>query len=219
MALAHWLDVVLAALAVSCLLLMLAGSLSAMTRLVALQGFLIAGVPLIARWGEWDVALLAVAFGNLLVKGVAFPLIIGWTARRIRLTVRPERGLGEMAALVTGLLFFAGALWLGSRLEPPGGTTSSLAVPVALLMTTTGLYLIVARRSALSQVAGYLVLENGIFTFGTSVAFEQAVIVELGILLDIFAAVFVMGITVYQIGRTFDSIDVSELTELKDTRR
>jgi hydrogenase-4 component E len=86
-------------------------------------------------------------------------------------------------------------------------------------MILAGIYLIVARRTALNQVAGYLVVENGIFTFGTAVAWENHAVVELGVLLDLFAALFVMGITVFQIGRTFESLDVGEMAELSDRRR
>ena len=80
----------------------------------------------------------------------------------------------------------------------------------------TGLFLIVARRQALMQVVGYLALENGIFAFGAVVMKEAPLLVEMGILLDIFVAVFVMGIMVFHISREFDHTDTERLSELKD---
>jgi len=67
----------------------------------------------------------------------------------------------------------------------------------------------------LTQVLGYLVLENGIYVFGASIATIQPVLVELGILLDAFVAVFVMGIAIYHINREFEHTDVDRLNRLK----
>jgi hydrogenase-4 component E len=87
---------------------------------------------------------------------------------------------------------------------------------VALFTIFVGLFMIVTRKKALTQVLGYLTLENGIYAFGLGVAQEWPLIVELGILLDIFAAVFVMGIAIFHINREFDHIDSDRLSTLKD---
>lgn len=216
---ADWLNLVLAALVTVSLLLIAVGKLAPVIRLVVAQGALVALVPVLAHWGELDAPLLAVAAGNLMVKAVAFPWLLTWTAKRVRVNGGVEPGVNYSLSIVAGVAFLLASLWLGTRLEPPGGVPSSLAVPAALFMILAGLYLIVARRTALTQVAGYLVIENGIFTFGTAVAWENHAVVELGVLLDVFAAVFVMGITVFQIGRTFDSMDVGEMAQLSDRRR
>jgi hydrogenase-4 component E len=89
-------------------------------------------------------------------------------------------------------------------------------MPGALFTTLTGLMMIISRKNALTQVAGYLVMENGIYAFGVILAVEEPLLVEMGVLLDVFVAVFVMGITVYQISREFDHIDTDRLSELKD---
>ena len=108
------------------------------------------------------------------------------------------------------------ALWLGSRLPLPEQAASPLLVPVALFTMLVGLFLIVSRRTALSQVLGYLVLENGIFAFGLALTDHAPLSVEIGVLLDIFVAVFIMGIAIHHISREFDHIDTDRLTELKD---
>lgn len=215
----HWLDAALAGIMLTNLLLLVAGRLSTVVRLLALEGLLLAAVPVVAQWPGHDVALYAVAGVNLAVKSFAFPWLLGWTARKVNITRDLEPLVHPLVSVLFGVVALVASIGLGARLQPPGGSLSDIAVPVAMFTILTGLFLIIARRTALSQVAGYLVLENGIFAFGTSVAWEQAVIVELAILLDIFVAVFVMGITVFQIGHEFDSIDVGELSALKDTRR
>jgi hydrogenase-4 component E len=93
---------------------------------------------------------------------------------------------------------------------------SAFLLPCALFTTLTGLMMIVSRKNALTQVAGYLVMENGVYAFGAALAVEEPLLVEMGVLLDVFVAVFVMGITVYQISREFDHIDTDRLSELKD---
>ena len=79
--------------------------------------------------------------------------------------------------------------------------------------------LIVSRRKALTQVLGYLVMENGIYAFGVGLVPGTPVLVELGILLDVLVAVFVMGITIFHINREFEHLDTSRLTTLSDWRR
>ena len=85
-----------------------------------------------------------------------------------------------------------------------------------LLSILVGLFLIVARKKAISQVLGFVVMENGIYTFGVGLVRESPLLVELGVMLDVFVAVFVMGIAIFHISREFDHIDTHELTTLKD---
>ena len=91
-----------------------------------------------------------------------------------------------------------------------------MLLPGALFTILTGLLIIVSRRKALTQVVGYLAMENGVYAFGAALAVEEPLLVEMGVLLDVFVAVFVMGITIYQINREFDHIDTDRLSELKD---
>jgi hydrogenase-4 component E len=93
---------------------------------------------------------------------------------------------------------------------------SGLLVPTAFFLILTGMFLIVARRQALTQALGYLVLENGIYAFGSLLAKSAPWLVELGVLLDVFAAVFIMGIIIFHIHREFDHIDTHRLVYLQD---
>jgi len=81
----------------------------------------------------------------------------------------------------------------------------------------TGCLLISARKKAITQVLGFLVLENGISLFGSALLIEYSLVVELGILLDVLALVFILGIAVFQISRTFASTDTDRLNRLGDT--
>jgi hydrogenase-4 component E len=72
------------------------------------------------------------------------------------------------------------------------------------------------RRKAIMQVLGYLLLENGIFLFGLLLLEALPFLVEVGVLLDLFTGVFVMGIIIHHISREFASISTEHLTELKE---
>jgi hydrogenase-4 component E len=89
-------------------------------------------------------------------------------------------------------------------------------VPAAFHAILIGLFLIVSRRKAVAQVLGYLALENGVFVFGVGLVRQATLLVEMGILLDVFVAVFVMGIAIFHISREFDHIDTDRLSLLKE---
>ena len=112
-----------------------------------------------------------------------------------------------------GLAF---SLWLEAQLPIQPGLFPSLLLPAALMTLFSGLILVVGRTKALSQVIGYLVAENGIFLLGIPLMAEGAVWFELTILLDVFVAVFVMGIAINHINKTFESIDVGRFCSLRD---
>ncbi|MFA6294189.1 MAG: hypothetical protein WC637_20530 [Victivallales bacterium] len=79
-----------------------------------------------------------------------------------------------------------------------------------------GIYVIVFRRKLIVHVAGFLVLENGIFLFGSTIASKLPMMIELGSLLDVFVVVFLMGIALNKISSTLSGFDVSSLRRLKD---
>jgi hydrogenase-4 component E len=140
-----------------------------------------------------------------------------WRALRgaeIRREVEPF--VGFTASVLLGLAMLALTLWIGARLPLPEPPASPLLVPVALFTMLVGLFLTIGRRKAISQVLGYLVLENGIVAFGIALSHEAPLSVELGVLLDVFVAVLVMGIIIHNIREEFDHIDTDRLAILKD---
>ena len=115
-----------------------------------------------------------------------------------------------------GLGLLGAALHVAGKLPPPGADGTKFLVPVALFTMMVGMLVIVGRRKAIMQTLGYLAMENGIYAFGLAFAVEEPLLVEMGVLLDVFVAVFVMGIAIHHIGREFDHIDTDRLSALKD---
>ncbi len=181
---------------------------------MAVQGALYSVVPLIA--GEAvTVRVLVLAVAALAMKGGIFPWLLIRLRRRTTFHFEVEPYLGFVASLLVGVLILAAAAALGRRIAlGPGGYDARL-LTTAFFSILTGLLLITTRRKAVMQVVGYLVLENGIYLFGVGTVVEAPVLVELGVLLDVFVAVFVMSIAVYNLSRQFEATDVDKLAELK----
>jgi hydrogenase-4 component E len=210
------LDTILVLLILTSFLMLGSSRLGTCIRIVALQGILVGLLPLAESGAGWTFRI--VAFGALIagVKGFVFPYLLSRALRESDTSREVRPFVGYAASLFAGVLSLLASLWLDARLELPLHAASDLLVPVAFFIMMTGIFLIVARRTAVNQVIGYLVLENGIYTFGLGIVRDIPLLIELGVLLDVFVAVFVMGIAIYHINREFDHIDADRLSALKD---
>src|SRR5207244_1116074 len=97
-----------------------------------------------------------------------------------------------------------------------GALPGLLGVPASLATVWPGFLLLTTRKKAITQVLGYLLLENGIFLFALLLLEAMPFLVEVGVLLDLFTGVFVMGIIIFHINREFSSISTEHLSELKE---
>jgi hydrogenase-4 component E len=192
------------------------GRIRTSIRVVALQGVILGLLALTAREEGPSARAILLAAGSMGLKGLLFPWLLFRARREANVDREPRPFVGYQTSIVAGVVAMSLSLWLGGRLPLPGGAISSLVVPTALFTILSGLFLIVSRRTALSQVLGYLVLENGIYVFGVAAVQEAPFLVELGVLLDVFVAVFVMGIMIFHISREFDHIETDRLADLKE---
>ena len=185
-------------------------------RIVAAQGVALGLLPLLAHGhgALWPAVLLGA--GSAGIKGLVFPALMNRALRETNASREIEPFVGYILSLLIGVGGLAVSFGFGARLPLPWAAPSSLLVPAGLFTMWTGLFLIMARRKAITQVLGYIVMENGIFTLGMVLVEAMPLLVELGVLLDIFVAVFVMGIIVFQINREFDHIDSDQLSALKE---
>jgi hydrogenase-4 component E len=212
-------DLVLVFVILSNMALLGSSRLAQCIRIAAVQAMVLSALPLLAtRHGLGPELLRAVLLGVVIfvLKGLVFPRMLQNALRTANVRHEVEPFLGFAASLLLGIIILVLSFWISTRLELPHPSISPLMLPLALSTILIGLALIVTRRTALMQVVGYLVLENGSYIFGIALAEDQPLLVEMGILLDIFVAVFAMGITIFHISREFDHIDVDQLTQLKD---
>jgi hydrogenase-4 component E len=209
-------DLILILALLANLTLLGSGRLRACIQQVAAQGVVVGLLPLLVSEHGIGVRLVLVAAVSIVLRGVVFPKLLLRSLRHANVRREVNPVVGYAASMLIGLALFGLSFWLSSHFRSPRGVVSDLALPVALATILCGLFLIVSRRQAVNQVIGYLVLENGVYVFGVALAHKEPLLIEMGILLDVFAAVFVMGIAVFRIGREFDHIDVDRLAQLKD---
>jgi hydrogenase-4 component E len=191
------------------------GLLPSLIRIVALQGVALGLMPLLMHDElRWHVVLVALA--TVTGKGLVIPGLL----RRAMRAANIEREMRPFVGYVPSLLLGAGstiaAVALARKLPLLPEQRGSLLVPGALASILTGFVLLVGRSKAISQVCGYLILENGIYLFGLLLLHATPMLVEAGILLDLTVGVFVFGIIVDRIQREFDSIDTRKLTALRE---
>ncbi len=190
--------------------------LMACIRVVAAQGILLGTLPLLMHHSTLEVRIVFIILATIVLKGLVFPYLLYRALREVDVRREVEPLVSFNLSLLVGVLALGISLWLSTRLPLPFQVESTLVVPAAFYTIFTGLFLIISRRKALTQVLGYLVLENGIYIFGLTLTQEKSLIFELGVLLDVFFAVLVMGIVIFRINREFEHIDVDRLSTLKD---
>ncbi|MEK8024284.1 MAG: NADH-quinone oxidoreductase subunit K [Candidatus Hydrogenedentota bacterium] len=209
-------DTVMIFLVLSNLALLGSSRLGMCVRALALQGLVLSVLPVIVDMADITARDLTLGLGTMLVKGFLFPWILLRTLRDAGVRREIEPYVGYTMSLIIGAALLALALWLDRRLPLPHSFVSPLLVPVSFFTIFCGLFILLSRKKAITQVIGYLVLENGIYSFGMALAHEEPFLVEMGMLLDIFAAVFVMGIAIFHIHREFEHMDTARMTLLKD---
>lgn len=189
--------------------------LPTLIRTMSAQGVILGVMPaLMEHELDWRVALIAVA--TIAGKGLVIPSLL----RRAMRAANIDRELEPLIGFVPSLLLGAGsaiaALALAQVLPLLPEHAGTLLVPGALATVLTGFILLIGRTKAISQVCGYLILENGIYLFGLLIIKAMPLLVEAGVLLDLTVGVFIIGIIVDRIQRAFDSLDTRKLTVLRE---
>jgi len=182
---------------------------------VALQGMLLGICPLFVH-PEIGLRGILLVVVTIALKGFVIPGFLVHAMREANIQHEVNPVVNYMSSLLLGAVGTGLALVFSSTLPLAEGHTDLLLVPASLATVWTGFLLLTARRKAITQVLGYLLLENGIFLFGLLLLEGMPFLVEVGVLLDVFTGVFVMGIIIHQISREFASISTEHLTELKE---
>jgi hydrogenase-4 component E len=181
----------------------------------ALQGILLGILPLLVHHeiGLRGIVLIVVTIG---LKGFVIPWFLVHAMREADIQHEVNPVVNYMTSLLLGALGTGLALVFSYTLPLAEQHTDLLLVPASLSTMWTGFLLLTTRRKAITQVVGYLLLENGIFLFGLLLLEAMPFLVEIGVLLDLFTGVFVMGIIIHHISREFASISTEHLSELKE---
>jgi hydrogenase-4 component E len=185
----------------------------------AIQSLLLAGIAnTIAYFNHAPHIYLAAAL-TLLLKAIFLPVVLRRLVARIgiRQEIEPLVNV-PVSVIISGLLTLLAYVVAEPLQARPAVGIEALGrntLPVAIALFLIGFFMMINRRKALTQVLALLSLENGLFLAAISLTYGMPMIVELGIFFDVLVAVMILAILVYRIRETFDSMDVSRLSQLK----
>jgi hydrogenase-4 component E len=207
-------NLILLILIASLFFLITAWRLVTYIQILAFQGLLLFGAAFFSLTSMHWANLSFILLETVIVKAIAIPAFLAYILKRNNITREAEPLVPTFVSLVLMvtsviMIFFLSYASGYSILD-------NLFFVVSLSTIFTGLYIIMTRRKIITHVMGYLVIENGVFILSLAVGNEMPMMVNMGILLDVFASVLTLGIFINRIGDVFKDGDVSKLRSLKD---
>ncbi|HML76273.1 MAG TPA: hypothetical protein PKB02_17420 [Anaerohalosphaeraceae bacterium] len=187
----------------------------AVTHIVAGQGVLLGLIPLLVH-DHLSIAVALTVIAAVFIKAAVIPAIIIRALRDAQIKREVEPLIGLLPSLILGAIATAFALLFAGQLPLAKEHEGTLIVPTAISTVFVGFIILVTRYKAISQVIGYLILENGVFIFGMLLIEAMPLVVELGVLLDLFVGIFVACIIINHINQAFSSMDTRKLVSLKE---
>jgi hydrogenase-4 component E len=199
---------------ISLLYVSIANRLITYVRVLALQGFILFGVTFmqLKNIETWNLVLIMLE--TIVFKAVAVPLFLGYLIKRNGITRVAEPYLSNFMSLIIITAIVVITVVLANSIRDP--FLDKIFFIVSLSTLFTGLYFIASRKKIITHVMGYLMLENGVFVLSLAAGNEMPNLVNLGIMLDVFASVLILGIFFNKIGDVFKDADVDRLTDMKD---
>lgn len=207
-------NVLLIIFTITLVYLSIANRLRSYINILSLQGFLLFGVSFIELKEIHTANLIFILLETIVFKALAVPLFMNYVIKRNNITRETEPYLPYFLSLAIVTLIIIATFLLSNTIDDPH--LKKIYFVVALSSLFTGLYLIMTRRKLITHVMGFLVIENGVFILSLAVGSEMPMLVNTGILLDLFVSVLLLGIFVNKIGDVLKDVDVDQLRQLKD---
>jgi hydrogenase-4 component E len=207
-------NILLITFTISLIYIAMANRLLTYIRIIAFQGFLLFGVAFIELI-EINVAnLVFVLLETVIIKAIAIPMFLKYILDKNNITREAEPFVSNFVSVVIVTIIILGSFFLTNVVQDT--YVRKIFFIVAFSALFTGLYIIITRRKIITHVMGFMVLENGVFVLSLAVGNKMPMIVNTGILLDIFVSVILLGIFADKIGDVFEEQDVEQLRNLKD---
>jgi len=207
-------DILLIALAMSLLYLSIANRLSTYLSILVFQGFLLFGTTFLTLTEISTLNLLLIMLETVVFKALLVPWFLNHLIKRNHITRIAEPYLPNFVSLIIVTLIIVATIIMSGSIDDKNIDKTFFVVALSTLFT--GLYLIVTRKKIITHVIGYLIIENGVFILSLAVGNEMPMLVNLGIMLDIFASVLILGVFFNKIGDVLKDPDVNRLSNLKD---
>jgi hydrogenase-4 component E len=204
------------------LLLLLSFAMLAQRRLRSLinlfvgQGAALVASTVVVAWSTGQQHLYYSAGLTLLLKVLLLPLILHRLVRRLEVQWDRETLVNIPATLLLGLGVVIFAFGLAQPISELASTVTRSTLGIAISVVLLSFLTMITRRKAISQVVGFLAMENGLFFAATSATYGMPMVVELGIALDVLVGVFILGIFFFHIREQFESLDLHHLESLRE---
>jgi hydrogenase-4 component E len=182
-------------------------------RAFGIQSFLLAGVAGIVAYSTGKNDIYIVALLTLIIKSAVIPYIFIYIIREIKVKREVELYVNISPSLIMGGVLVVISYYLIRSISIIS-ELSSLALSASMSLVSIGLFIMISRKKALMQMLGILIMENGLFLGAISLTNGMPLLVELGIFFDVLIGVLIMGILIFRINKTFESIDTDILKTL-----
>jgi hydrogenase-4 component E len=212
-------DILATGILVTAFLIVSSKSLTFYVRLFALQSILLGTLSLViaVRYGEAHI-LTATAL-TFIVKAITIPIVLNKVIDRIRVRKEVDFSIN----ITVSLIICGGIVILANSVAQPilqvqraGSLFTTKVLPISIAVMLIGLFIMISRKKAVTQIIGLLTMENGLFLSGLSITHGMPLIVEVGIFFDILVAALIMGLFVFRINKSFETIDIAAMRSLRN---
>jgi hydrogenase-4 component E len=182
------------------------------------QSIVLSGVTAIIGYvtGIWEIYIAAGM--TLVIKSIIIPKVLIYVTRKLEIEFKLETNpyISIRASVIISALLVALSYFLTQQIPFKSDQIVNVYLPVSMAQFFIGLFVLVNRRTVLNQVVGLLIIENGLFLFTMALTHGVSLLIEVGIFVDILVGIVISSILLFRISRTFDSLDVGKLENLRD---
>jgi hydrogenase-4 component E len=214
----QYIDILAAMILVTAFLIVSSRSLTFYVRLFSLQSFFLALVAVLVAVGYGEMHILIAAILTVVVKVIAIPIVL----TKITDAIKARNEVDFTINITVSLLICGGLVIMADSVAQPilsaqNGSTLGVSrvLPASIAMIMIGLFIMISRKKAITQLIGLLTMENGLFLSGLAITYGMPMIVEVGIFFDILMAALILGVFMFRINRTFESISMDTLRSLR----
>ena len=187
-----------------------------MVNLLATQGAILCLATVLLAWRTGENHLFLSAALTLALKVILLPWLLHRLIRRLDVYWDTETMINAPSTMLIGLLVVIFAFGLAQPISALASTATRSTIGIAIAVILLSFLTMITRRKAMSQVVGFLSMENGLFFGAMSTTYGMPMVVELGVALDVLVAMLVLGVFFFQIREQFDSLDLHHLESLRE---
>jgi hydrogenase-4 component E len=187
-----------------------------LVNLFALQGAVLSASTAIVAYTSGATHLYASALLSLILKVIMLPWILHRLIARLDVRWDTETQLNIPATMLVGIVIVVFAFALAQPIAQLSATVTRGTLGIALAVVLLSFLMMITRRKAVSQVIGFLAMENGLFFAATSATYGMPMVVELGVALDVLVGTLILGVFFFQIREQFDSLDLHHIERLRE---